>query len=199
MQALSLQESAALPRHQAPCQSAPAFRCPRELLRVFLQLLPLDEIFDLPSLAGKCFYERLFCPGVTLWYLIFQRLQSDHSLDNVLCDAHNGGADALRPGLSKKILSTATTSFSNARQRLPLGFLFDILHLQGRRITALDPDALWRGFLVGLLDGTTLRLRSLGDIPKHFPPHGSSSETATSACSASRKPLCAQAPTPWCA
>lgn len=122
----------------------------------------------------------------------------------------------------------------------------DVLQLQARRITALDPNALWGGFLVGLLDGTTLRLRSLGDIPKHFPPRGnqpktpaywclmcaavnfcaftgaamdcrlapstsseqelacqiilaSSSETAISACSASRKPLSAPAPTPWCA
>ena len=134
MQALSFQKNAALPRLQTPCQSAPPARCPRELLGVFLQLLPFAELFDLPSLAGKRFYKRLFCPGVTLWYFIFQRLQPDHSLDNVLCDAHNGGADALRPELSKKLLSTATASFSNARKRLPLAFLSDVLKLQAQRI-----------------------------------------------------------------
>ena len=128
MQALSLQKNAGLPSLQAPA------RCPRELLGVYLQLLPFAELFDLPCLAGKRFYKRLFCPGVTLWYFIFQRLQPDHSLDNVLCDAHNGGADALRPELSKKLLSTATTSFSNARKRLPLAFLFDVLNLQAQRI-----------------------------------------------------------------
>ena len=182
MQALSSQKNAALPRLQTPCQSAPPARCPRELLGVFLQLLPFAELLDLPSLAGKRFYKRLFCPGVTLWYFIFQRLQPDHSLDNVLCDAHNGGADALRPDLSKKLLSTATASFSNARKRLPLAFLFDVLKLQAQRITALDPDAVWRGLLVGLLDGTTVRLRSLGDIPKHFPPHGNQSKTPAYWC-----------------
>jgi len=181
MQALSLQKNAALPRLRTPCQPAPA-RCPRQLLGVFLQLLPLADLCGVPSLAGKRFYKRLFCPVVTLWYLIFQRLQSDHSLDNVLCDAHNGGADALRPELSKKLRSTATTSFSNARQRLPLAFLFDVLNLQARRITTLDPNALWRGFLVSLLDGTTLRLRSLGDIPKHFPPHVNQSKTPAYWC-----------------
>jgi len=182
MQALSFQKNAALPRLQTPCQSAPPARCPRELLGVFLQLLPFAELLDLPSLAGKRFYKRLFCPGVTLWYFLFQRLQPDHSLDNVLCDAHNGGADALRPELSKKLLSTATASFSNARKRLPLAFLSDVLKLQAQRITALDPAAVWRGLLVGLLDGTTLRLRSLGDIPKHFPPHGNQSKTPAYWC-----------------
>lgn len=171
MQALSLQKST----------TAPA-RCPHELLCVFLQLLPLADLFGLPSLAGKRFYQRLFCPAVTLWYFIFQRLQSDHSLDNVLCDAHNGGADALRPELSKKLRSTSTASFSNARQRLPLDFFFDLLKLQAPRIRDLDPDASWRGFLVALLDGTTLRLRSLGDIPKHFPPHTNQSKTPAYWC-----------------
>jgi hypothetical protein len=176
MQALSLQKTAGLPSLQAPA------RHPRELLGVFLQLLPLAELLGLPSLAGRRFYKRIFCPALTLWYFIFQRIQSDHSLDNVLCDAHNGGADALHPELSKKLLSTATTSFSNARKRLPLAFFSDVLKLQARRITALGPDALWHGLLVGLLDGTTLRLRSLGDIPKHFPPHGNQSKTPAYWC-----------------
>lgn len=181
MQAFSAKNIAASPALRTPRQPAPS-RCPRELLSVFLQLLPSAELFNLPSLAGKGFYQRIFCPVLTLWYFIFQRLQADHSLDKVISDVHNGGADVLRPELSKKLLSTATTSFSNARKRLPLAFLFDVLQLQARRITALDPNALWRGFLVGLLDGTTLRLRSLGDIPNHFPPHGNQSKTPAYWC-----------------
>ena len=51
-----------------------------------------------------------------------------------------------------------------------------------RMLTALDPDAVWRGLLAGLLDGTTLRLRSLGDIPKRFPPHGNQCETPAYWC-----------------
>ena len=83
-------------------------RCPSQLLLVFLQLLPVADLCNLPSLKGKRFYNRLFCPVVTLWYFIFQRLHSDHSLDNVLCDAHNGGVDALRSRFSKLIRSTAS-------------------------------------------------------------------------------------------
>ena len=142
----------------------------------FLRLLPLPELWKLPSLQGKGFYERVFCPIVTLWYLIFQRLQPDPSMDNVLCDARAGGADALRQDLSKKLRSSATTSYSDARQRLPLPFLIESLMLQARGILALDPCTRWRGLLVHLLDGTTIRMRPYGDIPTHFPAHGNQSQ-----------------------
>jgi hypothetical protein len=36
----------------------------------------------------------------------------------------------------------------------------------------LSPDARWREFHVSLLDGSTTRLRSYGQIPNEFPPHG---------------------------
>jgi hypothetical protein len=59
------------------------------------------------------FYDRLFSPMVTLWYLLFQRWQADHTLDQVVADVHAGGADALSAGstpLSQRIKSEATTS-----------------------------------------------------------------------------------------
>lgn len=36
--------------------------------------------------------------------------------------------------------------------------------------------------MVSLLDGTTLRMRSVGDIPKHFPPHGNQAKTPAYWC-----------------
>jgi hypothetical protein len=156
--------------------------CPRQLLAHFLALLPLAELRALPSLAAGNFYQRLFCPVVTLWYFIFQRLQPDHSLDKALCDARHGGADALRPKLSARIRSGSTAALCKSRQRLPLDFLREVLGLQARGITALDPRTRWRGLPVCLLDGTTLRLRSLGDIPAHFPPHGNQSRTPAYWC-----------------
>jgi hypothetical protein len=94
-----------------------------------------------------------------------------------LADAHNGGADSLRKHLSDQLRSGATTSYSDARQRLPLAFLLEALTCQARRILALNPKATWRGFLVSLLDGTTVRLRPYGDIPKTFPPHRNQAKT----------------------
>ncbi len=68
-------------------------------------------------------YERLWVPLITLWYLIWQWLQPRHTLEAAVTDARRGGADRLcargKP-LSRGIRSTATTAYSDARQRLPL-------------------------------------------------------------------------------
>ena len=134
------------------------------------------------SLKKGRFYDRLFTPLVTLWYLIFQRLTPDHTLEKVVADAHAGGADALGPGLSQKLRSTATVSFSNARQRLPLAFLFESLALQARRVLALNPHTLWHGLVVCLLDGSTVRLRPYGDMARRFPPNGNQARSAPYWC-----------------
>jgi hypothetical protein len=84
--------------------------------------------------------------------------------------------------LSKKLRSTASTSYSDARQRLPLAFLWESLAVQARRILALNPQTLWHGLVVCLLDGSTVRLRPHGDIPKIFPPNGNQIRANTYWC-----------------
>jgi hypothetical protein len=154
----------------------------RQLLGFFLDLLPRRQLWQLPALKDQEFYERLFTPIVTLWYLIFQRLDFDHTLEGVVADARDGGADSLGKRLSKKLLSSATVSYSNARQRLPLAFLSEALALQVRKILGLNPRARWRGLLVNLLDGSTVRMRPGGDIPQKFPPHGNQAKAPAYWC-----------------
>jgi hypothetical protein len=89
-------------------------------------------------------------------------------------DARAGGADHLSPRrrrLSRVLLSEATSSFSDARQRLPLSVFQKTLHYTADRMASTVQATDWFGLHVGLLDGTTLRLRPYGDIPQHFPPH----------------------------
>jgi hypothetical protein len=162
-----LQKNAFKPKPQ-PLQ--PNFT-PPELLAFFVQLLPARALAQLPSLKTQRFYQRLFTPLVTLWFLLFQRLQADHSLEAALTHARDGGADTLRPGLSRKLTSPATTSYSNARQRLPGAFLREALALQGRQIIGLSPTTRWRGLALALLDGSTVRLRPHGRMAKEFPPN----------------------------
>jgi hypothetical protein len=152
------------------------------LLASFLNLLPGRRLRRLPSLAQAHFYDRLFNPIVTLWYLIFQRLQVDCTLQAALADAWAGGADRLRRGLSRKLRSLATTALSDARQRLPLAFLQEVLGLQASRLVGLDPQPQWRGWGLRLMDGSTLRLRPSGDIPKQFPPHRNQSRHSAYWC-----------------
>ena len=74
-----------------------------------------------PALAR--FYERIFSLRVTLWYLIFQRLNFDQTQAAVVVNLRAGGADRLgrrRAGkLSSRVRSTHTSAYSQARQSFP--------------------------------------------------------------------------------
>jgi len=155
---------------------------PAQLLRFFLQLLPHRALRKLPALQQFTFYERLFTPLVTLWYLLFQWLHHDHTLEAVLCDARAGGADRLNPKLSRRLVSSSTGPYSDARSRLPEGFLAQALRLQGSQMTKQSPTTLWKEMVVSLLDGSTVRLRPFGDIPKKLPPHGNQHQKKTYWC-----------------
>jgi hypothetical protein len=118
-------------------------------------------------------YERLWLSVITLWYFIWQWLQSSHTLEAVVIDARRGGADRLCPKakpLSKGIQSRATTAYSNARQRLPLEWVRGCFLKLAEGLTALGD---WRSqeLPIELLDGSTKRLRPYGDIAQEFPPH----------------------------
>ena len=144
------------------------------MLRRFHQLLPASLLADWLALADKTFYQRAFTPLITLWYLIFQRLIPNHHLSQVQEDAVAGGADRLSPRgkrLSQQLRSEATTSFIDARQRLPLEICRRTLwHSAAQTHKSMEvPKRL--GLKLALLDGSTCRLRPLGDIPEQFPPH----------------------------
>ena len=165
-----------------PSPKAPPRFTSAQLLRWFLLTLPHRALYRLPALAQLNFYERLFSPLVTLWYLLFQWLNPDHTLDAVITNARAGGADRLNPKLSRQLRSNSTGPYSDARRRLPEAFLDQALRLQGSKIIGLSPTTLWKDIQVNLLDGTTVRLRPYGDIPKEFPPHGNQQQKKTYWC-----------------
>jgi hypothetical protein len=136
--------------------------------------LPLSLLASWLALSDKTFYERAFTPLITLWYLIFQRLGPDHTLSQVLDDAREGGADCLSPKakrLSRQLSSESTTSYSDARQRLPLDLCLRTLRHVAQQTHKAFEIPLPCGLKLGLVDGTTFRLRPYGDIPQSFPPH----------------------------
>jgi hypothetical protein len=141
---------------------------PTQALRVFLRAVTLA---GLQAPAG--FYERLWTPLITLWYLIWQWLQPKHTLEKVLTDARRGGADRLcapDKRLSQQLKSQATTAYSDARQRLPLDWVRQCF---GQLVAPLLKLGGWRSpdLPSELLDGSTKRLRPYGDIAQHFPAH----------------------------
>ena len=77
------------------------------------------------------FYERIFSLRVTLWYLIFQRLNFDQTQAAVVINLREGGTNRLgrqRAGkLSRRVRSTQTSAYNQARQRMPLELLSEAL------------------------------------------------------------------------
>ena len=126
------------------------------------------------------FYERNFSLRVTLWYFIFQRLNFDGTLAGVVTDLRAGGADRLGrrrgPKLSRRMRSTKTGAYSQARQRLPLALLQAALAELAATLSRLvgDDPAPARAPAPGrrrrqLLDGSTLEMLPTAPLAAAFP------------------------------
>ncbi len=155
-----------------PSLEAQRKRSVLQCLQVFKRLLRQTQLKLALEKTELCFYDRLFTPMVTLWYMIFQRLTHDHTLQAAVSDLHSGGADQLsskqEKPLSRRIKSLATTAFSNARKRIPLNLFSDVLGAQAQDVWSEIQDGRWHGLRVLLLDGTQISLRPFPDIIKHF-------------------------------
>ena len=146
----------------------------KALQEKFLALFP-EQSLTL-WLSGKKFYKRAFTPLIILWYMVFQHLSGDSTLEAVVEDALDGGADRLSPRgnrLSKKLRSDSTSSWCDARLFFPLKAIYNALTASGQTIRSSVENRQWHKMDAVVLDGTTYRLRPYGDIPEEFPAHRS--------------------------
>jgi hypothetical protein len=133
-----------------------------------------------PERARRGFYQRIFCLQVTLWYLLFQRLNFDGTLAAVVRDLFDGGSDRLRRQgrrLSARVRSRSTSAYNQARQRIPEDFLqatlaqlrAHLLKLVGRAPhPKRRPRADRRSWQ--LLDGSTLAMLWTPGLGKSYAP-----------------------------
>jgi hypothetical protein len=135
------------------------------------------------------FYERIFSLRVTLWYLIFQRLNFDQTQAAVVVNLREGGADRLgqqrKRKLSRRVRSTQTSAYNQARQRMPLELLAAALaHLrQGLlKLVGLAPAPRQRPGPTErtrqILDGSTLALLVTPRLARDYPPARNQSGTS---------------------
>jgi len=153
------------------------------LMGKFLSLFPKSSLAL--WLGGKLFYDRAFTPLITLWYMVFQHLSGQSTMEHVIEHARDRGADHLSPKgkpLSKALRSDSTASWADARQRLPVAAVHQALRASGQVIGSAVQERQWHGMEPALLDGTTFRLRPLGDIPKEFAPHHSGKSSSPYWC-----------------
>ncbi len=149
---------------------------PEEVLPVFGEIfsrsllkVELSQIAK-PDGAKRGLYWRLFTPLIVLWCLIVQRLNADHSCDEVVSHLHTGVADGLdcedehEQPLSQRINSESTSAYVQARERLPLALVRWALKQVWRVVCGwlcqanIPQSWRWHDHAVRLLDGTTFRL-----------------------------------------
>ena len=131
--------------------------------------------------AGGRFYERIFSLRVTLWYLIFQRLNFDQTQAAVVVNLREGGANRLgrrrASPLSRRVRSTQTSAYNQARQRMPLELLTEALaHLRQGLLKQVGlasaprkrPGAAERTRQI--LDGSTLAVLVTPLLAAAYPP-----------------------------
>lgn len=148
-----------------------------ELLTVYQELFPRWKIEQLLKAANIKLYWRVLTPLIILWGFVWQRLNTDHSCDALVSHLHSGAVEDLDPDdthaepLSKRLHSESTSAYVQGRNRLPLSVLEGCLRyvatILGNWLQTPNPAAnpgRWKGLVVRLLDGTTFRLPSQGDL-----------------------------------
>jgi Transposase DDE domain len=122
--------------------------------------LPASVIDDTFRGLGRDFRDRVFTPAITLWTLLSQVLDADHS-----CRQAVARLLAFRSAQGLRPCSPDTGAYCKARGRLPEALLRGLTRRTGRELLEQTPP-LWlcKGRSVKLVDGTAL---SMPDTPKN--------------------------------
>lgn len=139
----------------------------------------IDSAADLMRRFGSArFYMRLWTPTLTLFAMVIGALVHRASLSRVTSLMATNIANGLP--LAGKLASSlafckSTAGFASARARLPLTWLRHCFTRQAQRLHASAipkiPDLCGLSFIIRVLDGTMINLRSVGSIARAFPPH----------------------------
>ena len=149
---------------------------PEELMPLFSEILSRPVLKEIiAKMPDKIMYWRIFTPLITLWGFILQRLNSDHTCDEIVSHFHTGIIDTIDPGdlhstpLSQRLTSESNSAYVQARNRLPLALLQKSSRLVQERTEEWQGErGRWKDFSVRLLDGTTFRMPPDGDLVKIY-------------------------------
>jgi len=124
----------------------------------FSDLLKPERVAGALAALGVEFRERVFSPIATLWMFLSQTLSADHSCQDAVARLL---AWRLARGLSP--CSTDTSSYCEARQRLPLPLIRHLTKDVARDMERhADEKWLWKGRHVKIADGSTA---TMADTP----------------------------------
>lgn len=132
---------------------------------IFSQILTSKIIDEVLRDCDAVFRNRIFPPAVTLWVFLWQVLSADHT-----CGGAVARVLAWRASQNEKPCSANTSSYCDARSRLPLDLLKKLLWQTSANINEqASEDWLWKGRNVKLVDGTTASMPDTPANQKAFP------------------------------
>jgi hypothetical protein len=126
----------------------------------FLTILSRSLVAAACRAIGHQWRERVYTPWITLSLFLSQVLSEDHSCDEAVDRFQKFRFDRGLPPVS-----AATTSYCEARTRLPEGVVWEPVRRTGRSIhDRADPSWLFHGRPVKIVDGSTV---SMPDTPRN--------------------------------
>ena len=134
-------------------------------------VLPFPDILDAEMVEsalaeeGVRFNACIYTPLVTLCMFLSQVLDPDHS-----CRAAVARLIVWLAINRRKPCAPETTSYCEARQRLPLGVVVRLVHQTAREVDGRAAEGwLWKGRRVALVDGTTASMPDTPENQNAFP------------------------------
>ena len=133
--------------------------------------LPFLEVLSRPLVEQACrrgnhaFRDRVYTPWVTLGIFLSQILSEDQSCDDAVEHFQKFRYDQGLPAVASK-----TTSYCEARQRLPEELLWDLVRRTGHTVQHQAPDDwLFHGRAVKIVDGTTVLMPDTPENQAAYP------------------------------
>lgn len=121
---------------------------------IFERFLPASEVLEVCKKFGHRFRDRIYSPVVTVWMFLGQTLSPDHSCRDAV---HR--LNAWRVARGKKKADSNTTSYCEARQRLPEEVAKELAIRSGQKCQQHAAQRWrWKGHDVKVVDGFTLTM-----------------------------------------
>ena len=147
----------------------------KEALNVYRSIITEDFISSLKSSTNVVERQSVLSSIVTVWLMIFQRLNGDRSLEAALVDVQEGvSSDLLNSSLlriRRQSLSGSTGGYSRARSRLPLFVVEEVSDKIQTSLNSTHKPLLQNKRQVFMIDGTSIRLPYTEETCAEYPQY----------------------------
>jgi len=127
--------------------------------------LSKESIHEACCALGHEFRDRIFSPAITVWMFIGQILSSDQSCRDAI-----SRLNVWRVARGKKPAATESTSYVEARQRLPEQLLLELARTSGADCANQSrSNWLWKDRVVKTVDGSTVTMPDTMDNQREYP------------------------------